>query len=146
MRARRKDQRKLLKELENNPLVERACKKAGVPRSTFYRWCDKDLSFKTAVVNAQESGRGKMNDFVESKLLESINSGSVPAMRFWLVHNSKLYRTISSGEIKRLRFYEEMVASLLEVAAKQDDVAVLQIIRALRERAQHNIEIADPEI
>lgn len=78
-----------------------------------------------------------MNDFVESKLLESINSGSVQAMRFWLTHNAETYTTVSNAEIKRLRFYEGLVFELLDVATKENDQAVLRIISGLREQAKH---------
>lgn len=134
MKRRNKKQQQLLNELENNPLIERACKKVDIARSTFYRWCEIDLNFKAAAKEAQNTGRAKMNDFVESKLLESVSSGSVQAMRFWLVHNNKLYSTISTAEIKRLRFYEELVFELLDVATKEDDNAVLRIISGLREQ------------
>ena len=77
MRVNTKKQRRLLlSELENSPIVERACKKVGIARSTFYRWCDADLEFKRTAEDAIALGRDKMNDYVESKLLEAINAGN----------------------------------------------------------------------
>jgi hypothetical protein len=143
MKARNRNQKQLLNELENNPLVERACKKVGIARSTFYRWCETDMDFKTAAKDAQKTGRDKMNDFVESKLLESISSGSVQAMRFWLAHNAKTYSTINAADIKRLRFYEGLVFELLDVATRKDDNAVLRIISQLREQEKRRIDEND---
>lgn len=91
-KEKRRKQSQLIKELEGNPIVERACRKTDTPRSTYYRWCDQDLSFKSAVKAAQDKGRDKLNDFVESKLLENIDANLHQAITFWLRHNSKLYR------------------------------------------------------
>ena len=33
-----KDKAKVLAKLKRTPIVEAACKQAGIPRSTFYRW------------------------------------------------------------------------------------------------------------
>lgn len=131
---------KLLAELEENPLVTRACSKAKIHRSNFYRWCVEDPKFKADAVGAIEKGRNKMNDFVESKLLESISSGSVQAMRFWLSHNAKQYTTINAAEIKRLRFYEELVFDLLNVAANGNDYMVIEVINKLKDQARQQIE------
>lgn len=147
MKSSKKKKQQLLTELENSPLIERACKKVGIARSTFYRWSESDLDFKNAAKDAQQLGRNKMNDFVESKLLESISSGSVQAMRFWLIHNAKTYSTISTAEIKRLRFYESLVFELLDVATRENDEAVLRIISGLRdqEKQRHN-QTVDTEL
>ena len=136
MRARNKKQRQLLNELETNPLIERACKKVAVARSTFYRWCESDSDFKERAEAAIVLGRDKMNDFVESRLLESIGSGSMQGIRYWLDHNSKRYAGVSAAEIKRLRFFEGMVIDLLDTAANEDDYAVLRIITQIREQAK----------
>ncbi|MEK7153481.1 MAG: hypothetical protein AAB834_06030 [Patescibacteria group bacterium] len=91
-KEKRRKQAQLIKELEDNPIVERACRKAGVPRSNYYRWCDQDPAFKHAVKEAQNKGRDKLNDFVESKLLENIDANLHHAITFWLRHNSRHYR------------------------------------------------------
>jgi molybdenum-dependent DNA-binding transcriptional regulator ModE len=83
---------KLLRELEEHPLVERACKKAGISKATYYRWLNKDTLFRRDVEGAQEKGRAKFNDFAESKLLENVNANIHQAIVYWLRHNSKRYR------------------------------------------------------
>lgn len=105
---RNRNKVRLLRELQENPLIERACKKVGIVRSTYYRWLNNDPDFKKASMNAQEVGRNKINDFVESKLIESISNGSVQGMKLWLTHNHSLYRTAQS------RNWEDAVAALIE--------------------------------
>ncbi|MFZ3009933.1 MAG: hypothetical protein WA030_02860 [Candidatus Microsaccharimonas sp.] len=92
MKARNRKQAQLLRELESNPLIERACKKVGIARSTYYRWCEADISFKEKSVIAQDKGRDKLNDFVESKLLENIGNNQQTAISYWLSHNTARYR------------------------------------------------------
>jgi|GEM_PF-1054667 len=92
MKAMNRNQKKILQELENNPLVERACRKVGIARSTYYRWCKSDENFRTIAEQSQEQGRGKMNDFAESKLLENVSNNQQPAINFWLSHNTSRYR------------------------------------------------------
>lgn len=140
MRASKKNKKRLLNELENNPLIERACKKVGIARSTFYRWCGADPAFKTDAEAAIAAGREKMNDFSESKLLEAINSGNMQAIRYWLDHNSKRYAGVSAAELKRLRFFETLVYDLLDKAAFKNDFEVLRIIAQLRDNAERQIK------
>ncbi len=50
-------------------IVKDACRKAGVPRSTYYSWLKDDPEFKLLVEETQEEAI----DFVEGKLFEKIN-------------------------------------------------------------------------
>lgn len=141
MRARTKKQKRLLlNELENNPIIERACKKVCIARSTFYRWCESDPEFKEKAETVIVQGRDKMNDFAESKLLEAINSGNMQGIRYWLDHNSKRYAGVSAAELKRLRFFETVVFDLLNASANKDDHAIVRIFAELRKQAEQQIE------
>jgi len=91
MNKRNRKKTQVLRELENNPLIERACKKVGIARSTYYRWCGADQSFKSLSEQAQQNGRAKMNDFAESKLLENVNNNHFQSIAFWLRHNTARY-------------------------------------------------------
>lgn len=140
MKKRNKNQKKLLSELRGNPLIERACKKVGIARSTFYRWCGVDPAFKEEAEAAVAAGRDKMNDFAESKLLEAINTGNMQGIRYWLDHNSKRYAGVTTAELKRLRFFETMVYDLLDTAAAKNDLAVLGLISQIRKHVEQQIE------
>lgn len=82
---------KFIKELEEHPLVTRACSKLKISRATFYRWREQDPQFKNKVEMAQHKGREKFNDFAESKLIENMNDRLHQAIVFWLTNNSKIY-------------------------------------------------------
>lgn len=141
MRVNTKKQRRLLlSELENSPIVERACKKVGIARSTFYRWCGADPAFKEEAEAALAKGREKMNDFTESKLLEAISMGNMQGIRYWLDHNSKRYAGVSAAELKRLRFFETIVYELLDAAASKNDFAIVNLFAELRKQAEQQIE------
>ncbi len=141
MRANTRAQKRLiLNELGKNPLIERACKKVGIARSTFYRWYNADHEFSRKADIATEFGRGKLNDFAESKLMEAINAGNVQAIRYWLDHNSKRYAIVGAAELKRLRFFEKVVYDLLDAAAGKDDFAIVTIFSELRKQAEQQIE------
>jgi hypothetical protein len=86
----------LLAELEENPLVSRACSKLAIHRSSFYRWCEEDKNFKSSSTKAIEKGRSKMNDFAESKLLENINNNQFQSIAFWLRNNTARYHPPST--------------------------------------------------
>lgn len=83
---------RLLKELEENPLVTRACSRLKISRATFYRWRDQDPAFREMVAIAIERGRDKISDFAESKLYENVSNNNQQAISFVLRHNSKKYR------------------------------------------------------
>lgn len=92
MKSKNRKQAQILRELENNPLVERACKKVGIARSTYYRWCEADSGFDARSKLNQEKGRAKLTDFVESKLLENIGNNQYASIAYWLSHNTERYR------------------------------------------------------
>ncbi len=116
IKNRRGKKNKLIRELEEYPLIERACKKMNISKATFYRWLDEDPEFKHDVEIAQDKGRAKLNDFAESKLLENIKANVHPAIVYWLRHNSKRYRPHA------IRLYLE------ENTKQRKDIGRLQLI------------------
>jgi len=87
-----KDKRALLVKLRATPIVEVACKQAGVPRSTFYRWCKDDEEFAEACDDAIEQSAGMINDMAESQLINAIKEKNMTAIMFWLKHHHRVYR------------------------------------------------------
>lgn len=83
---------KLIKELSENPLITRACNRVGVARSTYYNWQKQDTIFRHKVKDAQAQGYAKLNDFVESKLLENIRDNNQSAISYYLRFNHPRYR------------------------------------------------------
>jgi hypothetical protein len=135
---RSRKQLQLLKELESSPLVERACKKVGIARSTYYRWCESNPAFHTEAEAAQTRGREKLTDFVESKLLENINSNQHAAIAFWLSHNTSRYRTYPhrayNEEIVRLKRLERMTDEITDALLTREGYeSLLQLTKRARE-------------
>lgn len=83
--------KKILEQLEKIPIIEHACQKAGVPRSTYYRWINEDAAFKSSALSAEEKGRLSVNDIAESKLIQKINESDMRAIAYWLESNHNRY-------------------------------------------------------
>jgi hypothetical protein len=72
--------KKLLECLEQTfGVITAACKKAGVSRASYYKWM-LEPEFKEAVEDVNEI----ILDFVESRLLNNIKSGSERSIEFFL--------------------------------------------------------------
>ena len=82
---------KILSLLRENPNLQRACKKAGIARSTLYRWMEENIGFRDDVRDAQEIGQDTMNDYVEAKLMENIQNNTQRSIEFYLRHNNPKY-------------------------------------------------------
>jgi len=48
-RNKQQNKNKIVKMFNENPITSSVCKKANVPRSTFYRWLEEDIEFKKQV-------------------------------------------------------------------------------------------------
>ena len=91
-----------MEQLKKTPIVSIACKKSGVSRATYYRWCKSDEKFKKASDEAIQEGVMLMNDMAESQLLSAIRDGNSTAIFYWLNHRHPAYKTKLelSGHIK----------------------------------------------
>lgn len=85
------DKAKLLEILNETPLIQPACQKAGVSRATYYRWRKEDKNFKKKSDEAINQGRLLINDLAESKLISQIKNENMTAIIYWLKHNHKNY-------------------------------------------------------
>ncbi len=81
----------ILEQLERTPIIELACDKVGVSRTTFYRWIHSNKVFAAAVEKSMTTGREFINDLAESQVLTLIKQGEIKAIRLWLQHNSARY-------------------------------------------------------
>jgi len=85
------DKQKLLEYLTEFPLVSVAAKKAGIDKSTVYRWRDKNKAFAKKMDQALSKGRDAVNDLAESKLINNIRQGDFKSTKYWLDNNCKRY-------------------------------------------------------
>ena len=81
----------LLVQLTKYPIVESACNRAGVGRSTYYDWRKNDKQFKEMADKALSFGNSLINDMAESGLIKNIQGGSNTAMIFWLKNHHAGY-------------------------------------------------------
>ena len=88
---REQQKKKILDELANTPIVEIACKKAGVHRSTFYRWCEQDHLFRDTAEQVRLESIWAVNDLAESKIIARVKNDDYKATTFWLKHNHHHY-------------------------------------------------------
>lgn len=82
----------LLEQLHDLPIVEVACRRAGVARATYYRWLQKDSEFAEQCRAALEHSTQAVSDIAEAKLIAAIQAGNLSAISFWLRHHHKAYR------------------------------------------------------
>jgi len=86
----------VLKALEQSlGVVNMACKKANIPRSTFYKWMKEDEDFAKQVEDIDNIAL----DFVESQLHRQIADNSTTATIFYLKTKGKKRGYIERQEI-----------------------------------------------
>lgn len=78
---------------ESRGIVSYACRKVGITRSCYYKWCDEEPKFKEKAKEVEE----ETIDLVESKLLSAINEGDLTAIIFYLKTKGK-----KRGYVERL--------------------------------------------
>lgn len=92
-RNQKQDKTKLIAELRKTPIVQVACERTGVPRTTFYRWTRHDPQFAEGCEAAMEESSGMINDMAESQLIAAIKDKNMSSITFWLKHNHRNYET-----------------------------------------------------
>lgn len=90
-----KQKKALVTELKKTPIVQIACDRVDVGRSTYYDWRAKDRVFARAADRAIEAGRFRVNDIAETHLMKLIQDYNVTAIIFWLKHNHPKYATVN---------------------------------------------------
>tara|TARA_R110000803_G_scaffold11275_1_gene33840 strand:- start:104 stop:454 length:351 start_codon:yes stop_codon:yes gene_type:complete len=87
----------LLKSLEQSlGVVTVGCKKAGIPRSTYYKWLKEDKSFAKDVKEIENVAL----DFAESQLHKQISENSTAATIFYLKTKGKKRGYVERQEIE----------------------------------------------
>jgi len=85
------DKTLLLEHLEKTPIVQIACEKGGIGRSTYYRWLQSDPVFAKKAKKALQRWVFLMNDVAESQLLKGMKDGNMTAIIFWLKSRHSVY-------------------------------------------------------
>ncbi len=78
--------------LEKYPIVEAACNKIGISRSTHYQWMKKDFAYKAKIDVAMEMSISTVNDIAESNIINGVKKGDFKETRLWLAHRHPIYK------------------------------------------------------
>lgn len=100
-----------LENVKKTPIIQLACGKTGISRSTFYRWSKDDTDFYQKYLDAENSGREYMNDAMESILIQKAKTGNMTAIIFYLKYNHPRYSdsfgALTPQDIKEVADYIE---------------------------------------
>lgn len=81
----------ILEELRKYPIVQIACQRIGVGRSTFYKWKGGDKRFAAQADVALGEGKQFTNDMAESQLIKAVGNGHMTGVIYWLKNNHPDY-------------------------------------------------------
>lgn len=106
----------LIEQLKKTPIVEIACQKSGISRSTFYRWKKEDVEFAKKADDALYEGTLLVNDMAESQLMSAIKDKNMTAIIFWLKHRHPVYANkIEITATRGKGLSEEQLEELIEL-------------------------------
>ena len=83
--------KQMIEYLQKYPIVEAACSKVGISRSTHYEWLRTDLEYQGKVETAIETSIGTVNDVAESTIINKVKGGDFKATTYWLEHHHSAY-------------------------------------------------------
>lgn len=111
-----KQKEELIELFRKSPIVQMACEKLGVGRTTYYRWRKEDAIFAGKADDALNIGRHLINDLAESKLIKKIQQDEdFNSIKYWLSHNHKRYETkltITPSVVESNELPRELVAEI----------------------------------
>ncbi|SRR6266481_1070593 len=113
------DKEAMLKALQETPNVTMACKKSGVNRKTFYRWCKEDSDFEEEAETAFAEGIEFRNDMADSGLMLGVQDRQHASIMGWLKHNHPRYIPASTKSPPRLTRKERHRQQAEEFAGTQ---------------------------
>ena len=115
--------KQLLERFKKTPIVQVACEKIGINRSTYYRWCKQNNTFRKQAEEALSEGAKLVNDMAESQLIAGIREQNLTAIIFWLKHHHRTYRTqvelsgrLETNENPLTPTQEKLIKKALEMA------------------------------
>jgi len=118
----KKEREILLKQLGKTPVIQIACEKSSIPRSTYYRWRQSSKKFKEDSDKALSEGKKMVNDLAESQLITSIKDRNFQAIKFWLTshhkdYNNKLEITHNDRNKELSDSQKELIKKALELTS-----------------------------
>ena len=86
------DKKTLIQTFKQMPIIEIACRKCGINRSTYYRWMEDDKDFREEAVYATSEGEEFISDKSETQLIALVGEKSIGAIKYWLSHHRSKYQ------------------------------------------------------
>jgi predicted ArsR family transcriptional regulator len=86
-----KDKLEIIEQLKKMPIVQAACQRTGIGRTTYYKWRQNDKDFEKAADEAIREGVSVVNDLAESQLLSAIKDRNMTAIIYWLKNNNPAF-------------------------------------------------------
>ena len=102
----------LLEELAKYPIIQIACQRTGVGRSTFYKWKKQDKKFSDIA-----------DDMAESQLIKAIGNGNMTGIIFWLKNNHADY----TDRVRYEHHYEHHIDDYTEEESAKTSRALVNI-------------------
>ncbi len=138
----KKQKEALLVQLTKYPIVEVACNKTGVGRSTYYDWRQKDKQFCQMADRAISLGVDLITDMAESGLIKNIQANSNTAIIFWLKNHHGGYsdRIRHTHELEMpIKIPEEQVDQINFALHNIGMGSIIKMNREAQERLEKNI-------
>jgi hypothetical protein len=79
-----KEKETFLTYLRKTPIVQIACERAGIGRTTYYRWRKEDPQFAKQADEAMAESEAMITDLSESQLIALIKEKNFSAIALWL--------------------------------------------------------------
>lgn len=113
------DKERFLEELRKTPVVQVACQKMGIGRTTYYRLRKENPEFAKLADQALTEGRAVVNDLGEAQTISLMKDRNMKAIQFWLSHNDPRYSRKLEIQGRIATVHEELTpeqATLLQQA------------------------------
>jgi hypothetical protein len=84
-----KQKAEFLAALSKIPILESAYRRAGIDRSTYYRWRKDDQEFASAADEAGQCGIDIVTDKASMNIISKVNEGDMTASKYWINRQDK---------------------------------------------------------
>jgi ACT domain-containing protein len=123
-----KEKDALLEQLKKTPIIQIACEKIGLSRTTYYRWYQADLKFAKAADTAIFDGCLLINDMAESQLISAIRDKNFSAIVYWLKHHHPTYanRLEITAQLKQSEELTPEQATIVREALRRSSLLIDQ--------------------
>lgn len=119
-----------LEQIRKIPIIQVACEKVGIARSSVYRWRNEDEEFYKKLDEALLEGETRINEMSQTQLISLIQEKSWPAISFWLRHRDPKFKerveinaNIQSQQDELTPEQEAVVREALRLALPKEEIA-----------------------